>query len=95
MQKFMLSFILIATLSANFNDRKGEAFETSIGIVHRAKNELVLTTNDGEIHTVKKGGQLYFRAGSSLGSFTLKDRFLISHTMSREELVQALASYME
>jgi len=36
-----------------------------------------------------------FKAGSTIGGIVLKKRLLISHAMTREELVMALADYIE
>ena len=86
---------LIMSLSAGFDDKRGEDFETTFGTVHRAKNKLVVAEINGDVHEVKKGGQLMFPAGSSLGEITLKKRLLISQSMTREKLVQVLAAYMQ
>ena len=96
MQKFLLSLMLISALVANFDDRKGEDFETSIGTVHRSSTKLFLTEPDGmTVYKMKKSNPIMFKAGSTIGGIVLKKRLLISHAMTREELVMALADYIE
>jgi hypothetical protein len=51
MQKFLLSLMLISALAANFDDRKGEDFETSIGTVHRSSTKLFLTEPSAKFQT--------------------------------------------
>ncbi len=95
MQKFLLSLILIGALAANFDDRKGEDFETSIGVVHRSSTKLFLTEPDEiTVHKMKKNNFIMFKSGSTVGGVVLKKRLLISHAMTREELVMALAEYI-
>lgn len=94
MQKFLFSLALVASLSANYDDRKGEDFETSFGTVQRASNRLSLTEKDGTKHVVRQAGQLMFKAESTIGGVTLRKKLLLSHAMTRQEMVQALAAYM-
>ena len=53
MQKILLGLILIAALSANFNDRKGEEFETTFGTVYRSNTKLIVRELDGPHSSAK------------------------------------------
>jgi hypothetical protein len=58
--------------------------------------KLFLTEPDGmTVYKMKKSNPIMFKAGSTIGGIVLKKRLLISHAMTREELVIALADYIE
>jgi hypothetical protein len=58
--------------------------------------KLFLTEPDGmTVYKMKKSNPIMFKAGSTIGGIVLKKRLLISHAMTREELVMALADYIE
>ncbi|MCE2715923.1 MAG: hypothetical protein LW696_01405 [Alphaproteobacteria bacterium] len=93
--KFLLGLALVVSLAAEYNDRNGEDFETCFGTIHRATHKLVLTTTTGEVHAVKRGQQLFFPAGTTLGEITLPNKICLSQAMTRKDMVKALAAFME
>jgi len=96
-KKILLSLALVMSLSANFDDKNGEEFETNFGTVCRSSTKLYVNVNDaGEIKKLKanKGRQLVFKGGQSVGEFTFSDRLVLTHDMTREEFVQALGNYL-
>ncbi len=96
-KKFLLSLAFVVSLSANFDDKNGEEFETNFGTVYRSSTKLYVNVNDaGEIKkmSAKKGGLIVFKGGQSLGEFTFPDRLILTHNMTREKFVQALSNYL-
>ena len=96
MQKFSLSLVLITALVANFNDRKGEEFETSFGTVCRSNTKLIVKEFDGDemkIHVANKKGVLVFEPGSTVGGIVFDEGLCLAHSMTRKQLINALLAY--
>ncbi len=96
MQKILLGLILIAALSANFNDRKGEEFETTFGTVYRSNTKLIVRELDGDemkIYAANKKGVLAFEAGSTVGGIVFDEGLCLARSMTRKQLVTALLAY--
>lgn len=93
MKKYLLSLLLITSVFADFDDRKGEDFVTELGTVHRSRTKLKLIETDGTVHEMDRSSKLSFKKDHTFSGCTVKKRLELTHAMSRAELLAALMDY--